>query len=223
MVSPHFVGIKDFHGADLKLLRMATGKVHRTFKGAPRWSDHDVLGMAAQPDASVLLASHRLRYLQRVLLHGPDLLLARIQCTRHCDHTFGAMVIAYLVWLQGHCHKRSTMPSPQEDLPEWLRFVAQAGKKRNCYIHDTVKAAGKWNAIQYQARAFHRDICEEAGPWQDPDATPFLASACLVATSAPNAQGPSSAPKLSPHTPTEHMAPAGKRGFTPPADFAASA
>ena len=85
----------------LKGYRMATGH-----KAANNQKQHitniKIQALANRPSFSTLQRVHRLRYLARLLLHGPTILLRLLDANAHVDDSWAAKINGDLEWLFDH-------------------------------------------------------------------------------------------------------------------------
>ena len=105
--TPNTKQLRKWTGRYMSRLRSVMDMKSRT---GVNLSDHQVLAKAKVPSAIEFPTAVRLRYVWRVLHHGPQCLLGLIASSLEHDRSWGSLVVQDFVWLASHVEMIDFVP-----------------------------------------------------------------------------------------------------------------
>ena len=119
--------IRKLSASYVKVFRYVLGK-HNRADNAQRTTDKHILDSVDVPDALVVVRSHRLRYLRRLILSDQEDLRLQIVLSSGRNDSWMAAIFEDISWMiQTLPQIWDSMPNPQHDFAAWITLIKSRG------------------------------------------------------------------------------------------------
>ena len=104
------------------------------------YSDDYVAAHHQVPVPVVRLCLHRLRYVARVLVSAPDIVIALIRASFQANMSWGNLMLSDFRWMHGFVCSELQLPWPDIRLDDWTAYICASPKCWNGLLKCVVKS-----------------------------------------------------------------------------------